>query len=314
MSRLIVSRLLVSVPLLAATAILIFLLFQLVGIDPARVILGENANEAALAGLRHRMGLDEPVPVQLVNWFSDALQGDLGASWYTNQPVATTLAARLPVTLSVALGGMVVALLVGVPLGVIAAVRRDTFIDRAFTVVATIFVAMPAFWLALVLVLALALRLDLFPVIGYKPLAKDPLGWAHSLTLPWLAIGLGAAGVLLRHTRSAMIDSLESGYVRALTMRGVSSRRRIRVYALKNALIPVLTVIALQASIVIGGSFVVEVVFALPGIGLLLADAVVRGDLPVIQGTVVVSAIVVVLIFLLLDIAYGLLDPRVRVG
>jgi len=312
MLKLITGRLLLAVPLLLAVTAMTFIMFQSMGLDPVIRILGEGVTPESRAALEAEMGLDKPVIVQYFLWLGSALTGDFGTSYFSQRDVAEQLFARLPITLSIAFGGIVIAVVAGIPLGIVSARRPGSLVDRAVSAMSTVVYAVPAFWLALLLVLAFSVTLGWFPVFGYTPFERDPLGWAWSLTLPWLAVGLSSMAVIARHGRSSMIEVLESGFVRSLQLRGVPMGRIVYGYALKNSMLPVIASIVLQAQLAIGAGFIIETVFAIPGLGSLLLDAVVIGDLPILQGAVLTVGIVVVILNLCGDIIYGVIDPKVR--
>jgi peptide/nickel transport system permease protein len=312
MKQLLLTRLLSVAPMLLLVSLLAFLLIHLTATDPVAQILGEGASSGDRADYAKRVGLDRPLPEQFVTWVWRALHGDLGTSLYTSLPVAQSIADRIGVTLSLALAGMCFALAAGVPLGILGALRHGSRSDRLLTMLVSLGLAVPSIWLALLLSLAFAVTLRWFQVVGYIPFAEDPLQWARGLVLPSIALGVHAAAVIARQTRSAMIEALNSRYVQALRARGLPQGRIVLRYAAKNALVPVLSVVAIQMSIIVGVSFVIERIFAIPGLGTLLIDSVVRADFPILQGTVVVIALIVLVVNLLMDIAYGLINPKVR--
>lgn len=312
MAKLLLYRVSLGLPVLLFIAVAVFSMFALMPVDPVSVILSDGASDAARADLNEQLGLDRPYFVQLGDWLGGAITGDLGESYFTQRPVTSMLLETLPTTLSLALGGMLIAIVLGISIGVLGAVYRDSALDKAATAFISLFLAIPGFWLALILVLILAVELPIFPVAGYTPWSQSPIDWAYGLVLPCLAVGLHAAAVIARQTRSALIEALGSGYVRSLAARGVSPRRIVMRYGLKNALLPVLAVIAMQTSIAIGVSFVVERIFSMPGMGTLLLDAVVKGDLPLLEGSVLIIGALVLAINIAVDITYGALDPRAR--
>lgn len=312
MRQLVLSRLLSVLPILLAVSLLTFLLTRMTSTDPVVQILGPGASAADVAEYAQKLGLDLPLYQQFLNWLANAVRGDLGVSLYTALPVASTLANGVSVTLTLALSGMTLALLMGVPLGIWGAVRHGSWADRLLSVFVSSGLAIPSIWLALLLSLAFAVKLQWFQVVGYTPFSQDPVEWARGLLLPAFALSVHTAAVIARQMRSAMIDVLRSSYVHALRARGLPQRLIIRRYAIRNALVPVLSVMAIQMSVLVGASIAVERIFAIPALGTLLIDSVVRGDFPVLQGAVVVIATIVLVVNLVTDIGYGLINPKVR--
>lgn len=312
MWKLIVSRLLAAVPILFLVAVCVFTLYRFVPIQAPAVILGEAATPEAVQRLSEEMGLDQPAPVLFFKWLSGALQGDFGQSYISGRQVTEEVWHRLPITLMLATGGMVIALLIGIPCGVLAAVKRNSFVDRFLTGATSVLLAIPSFWLALLLVLFFAVKLRWLPAAGYTPAGTNLHRWFVGFLLPWFSLGLGLTASIARQTRSAMIEQLHSPYVRALTARGCAHSRIVFRYCLKNAMIPVLSIIGMLVAYVLGGSFVVEQIYSLPGLGSLVIDAINRGDVPVLQAVVILTAFFIVVVNLLVDIGYGLLDPKVR--
>ena len=312
MRQLVLSRLLSVLPILLAVSLLTFLLTRMTSTDPVVQILGPGASAADVAEYAQKLGLDLPLYQQFLNWLANAVRGDLGVSLYTALPVASTLANGVSVTLTLALSGMTLALLMGVPLGIWGAVRHGSWADRLLSVFVSSGLAIPSIWLALLLSLAFAVKLQWFQVVGYTPFSQDPVEWARGLLLPAFALSVHTAAVIARQMRSAMIDVLRSSYVHALRARGIPQRLIIRRYAIRNALVPVLSVMAIQMSVLVGASIAVERIFAIPALGTLLIDSVVRGDFPVLQGAVVVIATIVLVVNLVTDIGYGLINPKVR--
>ena len=312
MKQLLLTRLLSVPPMLFLVSLFAFLMIHATATDPVAQILGEGASEADRAEYSKRLGLDRPLATQFFSWVWNALQGDFGVSLYTSLSVAASIADRIGVTLSLALAGIVFALAVGIPLGILGALRHGSLADRLLTMFVSLGLAVPSIWLALLLSLAFAVTLRWFQVVGYTPFAADPFEWARGLVLPSIALGVHAAAVIARQTRSAMIEALYSRYVQALRARGLPRSQIVLRYATKNAMVPVLSVIAIQMSIIVGVSFVIERIFAIPGLGTLLIDSVVRADFPILQGSVVVIACIVLAVNLAIDIAYGLVNPKVR--
>ncbi|MDN8618902.1 ABC transporter permease [Variovorax ginsengisoli] len=312
MRQLFLSRLLSVAPILFAVSLFTFLLTRMTATDPVVQILGPGASAADRAEYAHKLGLDRPLVEQFFRWLADALRGDLGSSLYTALPVAPTLADGVSVTLTLAIAGMLLALLIGIPLGIWGAVRHGSWADRLLSTIVSLGLAVPSIWLALLLSLAFAVELQWFQVVGYTPFAQDPLEWARGLVLPAVALSVHTASVIARQMRSAMIDVLRSPYVHALRARGLPQRLIISRYAIRNAMVPVLSVMAIQMSVLVGASIAVERIFAIPALGTLLVDSVVRGDFPVLQGAVVVIATIVLAVNLATDIGYGLINPKVR--
>jgi peptide/nickel transport system permease protein len=308
----ILSRLLATIPLLLALSLLIFLMIHLIPGSAAAVILGEAAAPEHVAALEAELGLNDPLHVQYARWMGRALQGDLGNSLINGRPVVAAISARLPVTLSLAAGGLSVGLLLGLTTGIIAGTHPGSLLDRLSVMLASLGLAVPTFWLALLLAAGFAVELDWFPAIGYTPFRESPLGWLHSLVLPALALGLPSSALIARQMRSSLRSVMQMPYIRAARATGVDGRHLISRHALRNALIPVMTIIGFELTRLIGGAFLVEQVFALPGMGSLVITAVLERDLPLVQGVVLVTAALVVLINLLVDISYGWLNPRVR--
>jgi peptide/nickel transport system permease protein len=312
MRKLIAYRLALALPQLALVALLAFSLTYLVPGNPAQVILGISATPERIAQVETQLGLDRPAVERLGDWFGGAVTGDLGTAYASGRPVTELFFERLPATLSLVVGGLAVALLIGVGLGALAGVRAGGARDRGIMAATVVGVAIPEFWLGLVLSLLFAVRLGWFPVIGYAPLTQDPLGWAQGLVLPALALGIGSAALIARQTRAAMAKALTAPDIDTLTAAGVPRRRIVLRYALKNAMVPVLSASGLTVSILIGASFVIEKVFAFPGIGSMLLNSVVAKDFPIIQGGVLLVACIVILVNLLIDVGYGLLNPQAR--
>ncbi|MEN3283875.1 MAG: peptide/nickel transport system permease protein [Solirubrobacteraceae bacterium] len=300
-----------AVALLFVVTALTFVLVSLTPGDAARDILGTDASPEAYPRLRHQLGLDLPVYEQYWNWVKHALGGDLGASLFTSQRVTEAIGARLAVTLSLIVGALLVSLLVGVCLGVFSAVRGGAA-GRAVDALALVGFAVPAFWLGAILIAVFAVKLGLFPATGYVPFAESPAQWLQSLVLPVFALSLGGIAAVAKQTREAMLDALGSEYIRMAWASGLRPRSIFFQHALKNAAIRVATILGVQAVGLLGGTVVIETVFALPGMGSLAVNATVQHDLPVVQGIVVYFTIIVVAINLAIDLAYTALDPRVR--
>jgi peptide/nickel transport system permease protein len=308
----ILRRLLLVIPVCFGISVVVFLLIHLVPGDPARVMLGLQADEAMVAAIREELGLNRPLPIQYVDWVSHALRGDLGRSYLTDEPVFTAVLGRLPATLTLALAAFAVSLLIALPIGILSGTRPYTKADYGAMVFAQLGVAIPEFWLGIMLILVFSLYLRWVPPSGYVSLWENPVAWLQHLILPAVTVGVVNGAVLTRFLRSSMLEVMHQDYVRTARAKGVAERRVITLHALKNALIPTVTVIGLQFAFMLGGVVVVEVIFAWPGVGRLALDAIARRDYPMVQGAVLAVALTFVAINLLVDIAYAVLDPRIK--
>ncbi|KZM77093.1 ABC transporter permease [Cellulosimicrobium cellulans] len=312
MGKLIAYRLLFAVPQLLIISVVVFSLTYLIPGSPAAAILGTSATPEAIAQLEAQMGLDRPPVERFVEWFGGLLHGDLGTSYRAGIPVTDMLAQRVPATVSIVLGGMVVALLLGVGAGVFTGTRPGTVADRVVTGGTVLGLAIPEFWLGLLLTTVFAVKLGWVPILAWTPFTDDPLGWLRGIVLPSLALGVTGGAIIARQTRAATVSSLASPYIDTLTAAGVPRRVLVTRYGVKNALVPVLASAGVTFAILIGVSFVVEKVFALPGLGSLMLTSVIGQDFPVVQGIVMITALMVIAVNLLLDIGYGLINPQAR--
>jgi len=299
---------------LLVISLITFITLQVVPGDPAQIILGTEASPEVLANLRHQLGLDRPLPVQYLSWLSGALRGDLGLSLRHQRPVVSLIAQRLPVTLSLTMMAMGLALALAIPLGVFAAVHRDTPADYLSLILAQVGTAVPSFWLGILLILLFALTFGWLPTGGYVPWTDDPWQALRHLMLPATALGLSLAAVLMRMTRAAMLEALGQDYIRTARAKGLHEKVVVYRHALKNALIPTVTVIGLQLGFLFGGSIVIEQLFALPGVGRLVIFAIFNRDWPLIQGLVVFIATLVVVINFVVDMIYAWVDPRISLA
>lgn len=314
MIRLIISRLLSTIPLLFVISLLAFSMVHLMPGSIAEIILDAGATPEAIAELETEMGLDRPFLVQYFDWLRQALQGNFGRSLFFSAPVVTLISQSWSVTASIVLGGMVVGIVLGLFLGVVAGLRPGSWLDRISTVGASVGVALPSFWLALMLAILLAVRYKIFPVLGYTPFAENPWEWLRSIALSSLALGIPSAALIARQMRSSMANVLQSSYIRAQRAMGLGRWQIVSRHALKNAMIPVITVIGFRLAVVVGQAFIVENVFVLPGLGRQLATAVQQQDLIFVQGGVIIVAAFIVFANMLIDILYGYLNPKVRVS
>lgn len=311
MTRLIVKRLLWSVPLLLIASALSFVLLSLASGNPAAVILGPTASAAQLRQLTAQLGLNDPIWVQYWHWLDAALHGNLGTSLIDGQPVTTMLAPRVTISLTLVLGATLLASVLGVTLGVLAAIRGGPS-GRVLEVTSVFGFAIPDFVLGLVLIEALAVAARVFPASGFVSFFQSPGAWLKSLVLPWTALGLGVMTIVAVQTRDAMREALRSPFIRVLEANGISRRSVLFKHALRSAAIPLVTVVGIVVVALLGGSVLIESVFALPGLGSALATAATQHDIPVVQGVVLYFTLIVVAVNLLLDVVYGLLNPRVR--
>lgn len=306
-------RLLAGAVLMFVVASLTFALLSVSGTDAARNIVGENASPEQAAAKASELGLDRPFFVRYWDWLSSVIQGDLGSSWFSNVPVSQSIADTLPITLSFVIVGLVISTVISVALGSIAAVRGGV-LDRSIQVFASLGTAVPSFLIALVLALVVAVQLGWLPATGYVPFAQSPSGWLESVTLPAIALAVGATAATTQQVRGSMRDVLQTDYIRTLRSRGISERSLILKHALRNSLPPSLTVLSLQFIGLLGGAVIVEKIFGLPGIGSLANSSATQGDLPLVLGIVIVMVLMIVVINLVVDVAYGWLNPKVRVS
>jgi peptide/nickel transport system permease protein len=308
------SRLLQALPVLLLVSALSFAIVWIVPGDVAAEMAGPTATAEELARLRARLGLDKPWLEQVTGWYLALAQGDLGESILLRQGVAEAILSRLPVTLALTGLALAIALAAGVALGVLAAIRAGRVADRAAMATALIGFSLPDFWLGLVLVYVFAVQLGWLPSGGFVPFAEDPLGWLRSLALPASALALTQIGLFARMTRAAMLEVLRQDYVRTARAKGMPGRIVIFKHALANALIPVVTVAGISAGVLLGGAVVIEQVFSLPGVGRLIVGAIQRRDYPVIQGGLLLTATIFVMVNLVVDLLYAAIDPRIRHG
>lgn len=311
MTFFIVKRFLFGISLILVVSTLTFFLIYGDGNTIARNILGENATQEQVAAKAASLGLDRPLIEQFFTWMGHAITGNLGASYFNGQSVVSALASRVPVTLAVVVGSVLLTALVSVCLGMLAAVKRG-WIDRAVQVISVAGLSLPNFWVALLLVIWLAIGARIFPPTGYIAPSVSVVAWLSTITLPIIALSLGGVAAATQQVRGAVIDILEADYVRTLKSRGLKDGSILFRHALKNAAPAALTVLSLQFIGLLGGAIVIEKVFALPGLGSLAVGATIQGDVPIVLGVVIVTVILVVLVNLLIDLANGWVNPKVR--
>lgn len=314
MTTYILRRLVLLVPVLLVVGVVVFALVHLTPGDPAAVILGDRATPEDIQRLRGQLGLNDPLPVQFVRWFGGVLRLDFGESIFLGESVAGALRDRVQPTVLLTLYALLIQLLIGIPAGVFSAVRYNSPLDRILTVIAISGAAVPTFFLGILLILLFAVQLRWLPSGGYVPLTEDPVGHFKSMILPAFALGFSSAGLLARLVRSSMLDVLREDYVRTAFAKGLPGKAVVVRHALRNALIPALTVIGASIGALLGGAVVTETVFTIPGMGRLVVQSIARRDYPVIQGAIMTIAMVYVLVNLIVDLLYVYVDPRVRLG
>jgi len=297
---------------MAVVAMFVFSLLFLTPGDPAAVIAGDVATDDDIKNIRAKLGLDEPFLVQFGAWVWRLLHGDLGTSIFTNLPVTTLIGQRVQPTVSLTLCTLIVAVLIAVPLGVLAAARAGTWLDRIVMGFSVLGFSVPVFVLAYLLIIVFSVELEWLPVQGYRPLSEGIWPWLSHLILPSIALGTVYMALIARITRAAILDILAQDYIRTATAKGLAPRAVLTRHALKNAGVPIITVIGIGIALLISGAIVTETVFAIPGIGRLTVDAILRRDYPIIQGVILLFSAVYVLINLLVDLSYRLFDPRIR--
>lgn len=301
-----------AVPTLLIVSVFVFSLQTLLPGDPALVLAGEERDPTVIALVRAKYHLDEPIPVQYAYWLGGVLRGDLGMSLRTNMPVGALILQKLPVTIQLAAMAIVIALAIGIPTGIVSAVRKGGPLDHAANLIALSGLSIPNFWLGILLILLVSVQLGLLPASGYVSPAEDLGRNLQTMIMPAFVLGTGLAAVIMRHTRSAMLGVLRADYVRTARAKGLSERRVILKHALRNALVPVLTLTTLQLGELLAGAVLTEQIFTIPGFGKLIVDAVFNRDYAVVQGVVLVSAAAFILMNLVADLGYFLLNPRLR--
>jgi peptide/nickel transport system permease protein len=308
----ILQRILATIPVMGVVVLFVFLLLRFAPGDPAALIAGDYASPEDVAKIRVALGLDKPVPVQLGLWLAALARGDLGTSIYSKLPVTHLMAQRVLPTLSLAVTTMLFAVTLAVPLGALAAWRAGTWVDRAVMVVAVAGFSLPVFWLGFLFIYVFAVKLGVLPVQGFVSPAEDLWSFLRHMVLPTLTLGMVYMALIARITRASMLEVLSQDYIRTAHAKGVDHPRVLWRHALKNAAVPIVTVIGLGVALLIGGVVVTESVFAIPGLGRLTVDSILHRDYPVIQGIILVFSAVYVVINLFVDLSYTLLDPRIR--
>ncbi|MGO4740316.1 ABC transporter permease [Bosea sp. 2KB_26] len=308
----IIRRVIATIPVMCFVALFVFSLLYIAPGDPAAVIAGDQASPADVEKIRQSLGLDQPYLVRFGEWFFRVLQGDLGTSIFTALPVTQLIGQRIEPTVSLMLLTLILAIVVAVPMGVLAAWKAGTWIDRCVVAFAVLGFSIPVFVIGYLLAYVFALKLDWLPVQGYTSLSEGLWPWLRNLILPAITLGSVYIALIARITRATMLEVLQQDYVRTASAKGVEQRNVLFVHALKNAAVPIVTVIGIGVALLIGGAVVTESVFAIPGLGRLTLDAILRRDYPVIQGVVLIFSFVYVLVNLAVDLIYTLVDPRIR--
>jgi len=312
MLRYIGRRILIAIPTLIIVSLLVFALQKLLPGDPVLTMAGEERDPQVLAYLREKYRLDDPIPVQYFAWIGSALTGNLGISLRTDIPVLDLILSKLPVTLELAIMAMIVALAIGIPAGIISAVRKGTAVDYTANVIALSGLSIPNFWLGIMLIMLISVRWKLLPASGYVPPTEDLWLNIKTMLMPAFVLGTGLAASLMRHTRSAMLGVMRSDYIRTARAKGLLSRKVILKHALRNALVPIVTLSTLLFGELLAGAVLTEQIFTIPGFGKLIVDAVFNRDYAVVQGVVLCTAVGFIFMNLLADVLYVLVNPRLR--
>ncbi len=305
-------RVLIALPTIFLISVFVFGLQQLLPGDPVLVMAGEERDPDVIEALREKYRLNDPIPVQYLAWAGNALQGDLGISLRTNQPVLELIGEKLPVTIQLATMALIIAIVIGIPAGVISAYKKGTWVDWIANLVALSGLSVPNFWLGIMLILLVSVKLGWLPASGYQPLLEDPLQSIRTMLMPAFVLGTAIAATLMRHTRSAMLSVLRSDYVRTARAKGLREKTVLVKHALRNALVPVVTVTTLLFGELLAGAVLTEQIFTIPGFGKLVVDAVFNRDYAVVQGIVLCTGIAFIFMNILADAAYRVLNPRMR--
>ncbi|MGO4917294.1 ABC transporter permease [Pseudogemmobacter sp. W21_MBD1_M6] len=308
----ILRRILIAIPTLLLVSVFVFGLQKLLPGDPILVMAGEDRDPAVIELLREKYRLNDPIPMQYLYWLGDVVRGDLGISLRTNEPVLSLIASKLPVTIQLAIMSMIFAVLIGIPAGILSAVHKGTWVDWLANVVALSGLSIPNFWLGIMLILLVSVNLGWLPASGYESPWVDPVRSFQTMLMPAFVLGTGLAATLMRHTRSAMLGVLQADYVRTARAKGLRNRVVVLKHAFRNAVLPVVTLLALLFGELLAGAVLTEQIFTIPGFGKLIVDAVFNRDFAVVQGVVLCTAIGFIAMNLVADVAYVLLNPRLR--
>jgi len=308
-----IQRLAISAVTLAVISVIVFTGVRMIPGDPARVMAGTEADEAGLAEIREKYGLNDPIWVQYFRWVALAIRGDLGESIRTREAVTKTVAGKLPITLELACLAILLAITIAIPVGVLSAVRRNTFWDYITNGLSLCGLSVPSFWLGIMLILFFSVRLGWLPASGFIPFLENPAANLTRMLMPAFVLGTTLAAVLMRQTRNSMIEVMSADYIRTAYSKGLAGRVVVFRHAIRNGLIPVVTILGLQMGALMGGAVVTEQIFVVPGFGRLIVESVFTRDYPIVQGVVLITASAYVLINLLVDVSYSLLNPRIRI-
>jgi peptide/nickel transport system permease protein len=314
MRKYIINRIFSTIPVLLIVSITIFSIVYLIPGDPAALLLGDNATQDDILALRNRMGLDKPPVERYFNWVGNIFKGDFGVSVTQSTPVSKMILSHMPPTLSLSVYSMIIALCIALPLGMLAARKKGTLVDQTVSIISLLGISLPSFLLGLFLIVFFAVQLRWFPVSGFKPLSRGFFAHIHSITLPAFALGFMYAALMMRMTRAAMLETLASDYVRMAKAKGVNEFFLTAKHAFRNALVPILTILGQSFIGALSGATVVESMFGVPGIGSLVVTSILKRDFQVVQAVVLLIALINVAISLIVDLLYGLVDPRVRLS
>ena len=304
MYRYIIKRLVLMIPVILGVSLVVFGILALTPGDPASIILGSGATQAELDALNHELGYDKPVFVRYANWVFDALRGDLGTSYMTKQPIASTVFGKIPISLTIAFNAILCAAMIGIPVGILSAVKQDSLLDTLPTSLSILLASVPPFWLGMMLMLIFAVKLGWFPTSGIET-------W-QSYILPMLTLGIPYSAQQMRFTRSSMLETIRQDYIRTARAKGQKERAIIWKHAMKNALMPVITIIGVNFGALLGGAVVTETLFTIPGLGSYIVNGIKQKDVPVVMGGTVVLAILFSFVMLLVDLLYAFVDPRIK--
>ena len=310
--RYIIQRLLSLIPVMLVVSIIVFLIVHLTPGNPAYIILGEDSSEESIRQLEHELGLDQPIAIQFFDWIKNMLTGDFGMSIYSSEPVLDIILSHFGPTFSLMAVSLFLMLLIAVPAAIFAVIKRDTAVNPIFLSSSLIGVSLPEFWFAMLLVIAFGVTIPIFPVAGYIPFDSGVLEWLHHLFLPAFVLALVEAGLISRMLRDEMLEAVGQDYTRTARAKGIKESTVIMRHTFRNALIPSVTVIGTATAGLLGGTVIIETLFTIPGIGQLLIDSIHRRDFPVIQGVVLFTAVIYVIVNLIVDLLYALFDPRIR--